>query len=125
MNYGIPGTRVRVPVGPIISTAEKLSSSFPNLLFYQRISLNLVPGGELPSRNQTKLTVLGSSIARNSDPIIAANSSNKDTCVYSVSGLSLDKASVIAKDIFSDHTKDDIAVFQIGTDLYNKRQMTN
>ena len=31
------------------------------------------------------------------------------------------KASVIAKDIFSDHTIDNIAVLQIGTaDLYNK-----
>ena len=42
-------------------------------------------------------------------------------CVYSVSRLSLDKASVTAKDIFSDHTIDNIAVLQIGTaDLYNK-----
>ena len=43
-----------------------------------------------------KITLLGSFIAINSGPIIAANSANKDTCVYSVSGLSLDKESVIA-----------------------------
>ena len=56
-----------------------------------------------------------------SGPIIAANSSNKNIFVYSVSRLSLDKASVIAKYIFSDHTKDDIAVLQIVTAyLYNK-----
>ena len=89
-------------------------------LFYQHV--RPVPRKRTSlKKSKPKITLLGSSIARDSGPIIAANSSNKDTCVYSVSGLSLDKASVIAKDIFNNHTKDKIAVSQIGTaDLYNK-----
>ena len=39
----------------------------------------------------------------------------KDTTVYSVSGLSIDRAADMSADIFCDHSKGDVAVLQVGT----------
>ena len=60
-----------------------LNLNLLNLLFYKHVSLNLFPGKELqknPQEIRPKISLLGSSIARNYGRIIAANSSSKNTC---------------------------------------------
>ena len=65
--------------------------------------------------NKPKLTVLGNSMVRNTGPIISDSYKEADSTVYSISGLSIDKASQMAKNIFSNHSENDVAVLQVGT----------
>ena len=65
--------------------------------------------------SKPKLTLLGTSMARQSGPTIANILSNMDTCVYSISGLSLAEAANTATDVFRGHSQKDIAVLQVGT----------
>ena len=60
--------------------------------------------------SKPKLTHSGTSMARQSGPTIANNLPNMDTCVYSISGLSLAKPANIATDVFSGYSQKDIAI---------------
>ena len=72
--------------------------------------------------SKSKITILGSSMVRNTGPIISESFVDTDSTVYSVSGLSIKKAGEMAKQIFSDHSSKDTAVLQVGTcDVENHR----
>ena len=67
-----------------------------------------------PSR-KSKVTVLGTSMVRECGSIMSGTLKTKDTTVYSVSGLSIDRAADMSQDIFCDLSKGDVAVLQVGT----------
>ena len=63
-----------------------------------------------------KITVLGSSMVRNTGPIISSSITNDaESTVYSLSGLTIDRASNMAQSIFNNHSNRDVAVLQVGT----------
>ena len=70
-----------------------------------------------PLKNETKpkITILGSSMVRNTGPHISENLKEKNTCVYAISGLTISDANAKTSAIFAQHDKDDIAVLQVGT----------
>ena len=69
---------------------QLLNFNLLNLHYYQRKPKRVPRKRTSLKKSKPQITLLGSSIARNSGPTIAANSPNKDTYVYSESGLSLD-----------------------------------
>ena len=62
-----------------------------------------------------KITMLGSSMVRNTGPMLSSKFTNKNTMVYSVSGLSIDGATQMVSTTFSDFQNSDVAVLQVGT----------
>ena len=74
-------------------SVSPVKSKFPKSTLLPTCKHQPVPRKRISLKKlKPKITHLGSSIARNSGAIISLNSSNKDTCGYSVSGLSLDKS---------------------------------
>ena len=62
-----------------------------------------------------KITMLGSSMVRNTGPMLSSKFTNKNTMVYSVSGLSIDGATQMVSTTFSDFQNSDVGVLQVGT----------
>ena len=81
-----------------------------------------------PKIQKPKITVLGSSIVRNTGPIISSSTKNNaDSAVFSVSGLTIDRASYTSQKIFQNHSNHDVAVLQVGTcdvERYSLDQLT-
>ena len=73
------------------------------------------PRSSINRVSKKKVSVLGSSIIRNTGPIMSKSLPNMDTCTYSVSGLSIIQASEIAPKIFHGFKSSDTAVLQVGT----------
>ena len=75
-----------------------------------------------------KLSILGSSMVRNMGQVISTSLDERDTCVYSISGLSIQEATVQAKSVFADHKDGDTTVLQVGTNdlpTYSKETLFN
>ena len=62
-----------------------------------------------------KVTLLGGSMVRNTGPILAEGMKQEDSTVYSVSGLSIEKAAEMSQDIFTGHSAQDTVLLQVGT----------
>ena len=73
------------------------------------------PKNKQNENTKPKVTLLGGSMVRNSGTIISANMGGVESTVYSVSGLTISKGTDVAKNVFASHTKNDIAVLQVGT----------
>ena len=65
---------------------------------------------------KNKVTLLGGSIIRNTGRLVPKCTVNQAaSMVYSISGLTIDKAAEKSRTIFQDHNENDLAVLQVGT----------
>ena len=67
-------------------------------------------------------------MVRNMGQVISTSLDERDTCVYSISGLSIQEATVQAKSVFADHKDGDTTVLQVGTNdlpTYSKETLFN
>ena len=62
-----------------------------------------------------KVTLLGTSMVINTGPIISSKLPEKDTLAFSVSGLTIEKTTLMAPSIFNKFGKADTPVLQVGT----------
>ena len=103
----MPGTTGMCPTTNSETSSSKVRNSYKDSASPRQAS-NL---------SKSKLKILRSSMVRNTCPIISKSCVDADSTVYSVSGLSIDKAGEISKQIFSDHSSEDISVLQVETCL--------
>ena len=67
-------------------------------------------------------------MVRNMGQVISTRLDERDTCVYSISSLSIQEATVQAKSVFPDHKDCDTTVLQVGTNdlpTYSKETLFN
>ena len=65
---------------------------------------------------KNKVTLLGGSIIRNTGKLVSKCTVNQAaSMVYSISGLTFDKAAEKSRTIFQDHNENDLVVLQVGT----------
>ena len=79
-------------------------------------------------QQKSKISVLGGSMVRNTGSELSKGLEKVDTCVYSISGLSITGAIKQAKSVFADHQEGNTTVLQVGTSdlpLSSKEKLTD
>ena len=89
-----------VPVSHVLPVDSPQTGPTP-----QKIGPNLFQDHEVTPGIQTQTHCFRNFHARQSGPTIANNPPNMDTCVYSISGLSLAEAANTATDVFNGHSQ--------------------